>query len=797
MAAFKRIYLLLFFFVLNTLVSQSLWAQSGPGELLDRFVYDRLTDLANPTVILEGPDQDIYVASVLRQPSELFPQVMRYDRDTGELVDIFVDKDRSEGRLTLVADMDFGPGGDLFVMSFSGIILQYAAETGAYLGVFLNPIQMGYQRAHAMEFTADGFLYVAGTKQNGAATVEVFDAETGAYVRTVVDVGAEGIAQMKIGPDGHVYTMEYRGKQVLRYHGETGALIDVFIPPNYTTQQNIKHFVFGPDDHLYVSKYEHPGLVSRYNIQTGARIDVFVQLEPATEGRLDAPEGLLFGSDGLLYVSDEGSSNILRYDGTSGAYVDVFVEPSGGSLSRPNGITFGAQGELLVIQSNLIKQYDGDTGLIQRVFEEPNAPRPSYASNITIGPDGDVYVCGSEGVLRFDKDSGATRGRFTQSDRPCTGNAAFGPSGDLFMLDIQEERVLRFNGSTGELMGEFVSPGSGGLVSSEWITFGPDGHLYVSNYSQILRYDGSTGAFIDVFINYDAVFDAKQIMFGPDGHLYILMDSSQAIRRYHGETGAFIDSFVPINRDRGVVPGPFAFGPDDHLYMLSENEVLRFQKPGALIRGTIEFNINMSGEIFYGRLDPGRGDTVAVAGNVGLLDSRTYPFALADPDGDQVYSGTIELMADENEQIEYVFYHISADNAGARYRENEVGPGSRGSRVLAFNGDTQLPVVFFNNITNVSTEDPIILDNPLAPIVNYPNPFSHKTTILYELPEGGEVQLTVYDVLGQQVLQFPQSWQAAGTHEIEVERGDLAAGLYMYRVTTSGAVHAGRMVVVD
>ncbi|MFY8152510.1 MAG: hypothetical protein ACOVOI_10530, partial [Hyphomicrobiales bacterium] len=50
---------------------------------------------------------------------------------------------------------------------------------------------------------------------------------------------------------------------------------------------------------------------------------------------------------------------------------------------------------------------------------------------------------------------------------------------------------------------EFIAAGSGGLVSPDDINYGPDGHLYVSSGTNtsgaILRFDGRTGAFKDVF----------------------------------------------------------------------------------------------------------------------------------------------------------------------------------------------------------------------------------------------------------------------------------------------------------
>ena len=59
-----------------------------------------------------------------------------------------------------------------------------------------------------------------------------------------------------------------------------------------------------------------------------------------------------------------------------------------------------------------------------------------------------------------------------------------------------------FDGSTGAYLDDFVSAGSGGLAESIDLIFGPDGNLYVSNYTsdQVLVYDGQTGALIGDFI---------------------------------------------------------------------------------------------------------------------------------------------------------------------------------------------------------------------------------------------------------------------------------------------------------
>jgi hypothetical protein len=62
--------------------------------------------------------------------------------------------------------------------------------------------------------------------------------------------------------------------------------------------------------------------------------------------------------------------------------------------------------------------------------------------------------------------------------------------------------VLRYDGKTGDFIDVFVAPGSGGLDFAAELSFGPDGNLYVNSYlgDSVLRYDGKTGGFLDAFV---------------------------------------------------------------------------------------------------------------------------------------------------------------------------------------------------------------------------------------------------------------------------------------------------------
>jgi hypothetical protein len=69
----------------------------------------------------------------------------------------------------------------------------------------------------------------------------------------------------------------------------------------------------------------------------------------------------------------------------------------------------------------------------------------------------------------------------------------------------------------------------------------------------------------------------------------------------------------------------------------------------------------------------------------------------------------------------------------------------------------------------------------------YPNPFSAKTNIVFDLPTGGLVTLKLVDITGKSVrIIIPGIKKSNGHHELEVLSGHLEAGLYFYELTFTG-----------
>ncbi len=79
---------------------------------------------------------------------------------------------------------------------------------------------------------------------------------------------------------------------------------------------------------------------------------------------------------------------------------------------------------------------------------------------------------------------------------------------------------------------------------------------------------------------------------------------------------------------------------------------------------------------------------------------------------------------------------------------------------------------------------------------NYPNPFTHTTTIEYALPASGHVHLSVYDVLGREVATLVDGVQHGGKHTSVFDATSLPSGTYLYRLEASGQVRTGLMTLM-
>jgi photosystem II stability/assembly factor-like uncharacterized protein len=96
---------------------------------------------------------------------------------------------------------------------------------------------------------------------------------------------------------------------------------------------------------------------------------------------------------------------------------------------------------------------------------------------------------------------------------------------------------------------------------------------------------------------------------------------------------------------------------------------------------------------------------------------------------------------------------------------------------------------------------PTSVFDPNAPLVyelaqNYPNPFNPATKIEYSIPMQSQVELKIYNLVGQEVGTLVNEIQKAGVHNVKFDAGNLASGVYFYRLVAGNFTSVKKMVLL-
>ena len=110
----------------------------------------------------------------------------------------------------------------------------------------------------------------------------------------------------------------------------------------------------------------------------------------------------------------------------------------------------------------------------------------------------------------------------------------------------------------------------------------------------------------------------------------------------------------------------------------------------------------------------------------------------------------------------------------------------------------QMAVV--NNLT-VSTDNETLGPKVFAIHQNYPNPFNPVTTLRYDLPEDGLVDITIYDMLGNVVSNLINTNQSSGYKSIQWDATNnqgqpVSAGVYLYKIQAGDFVDTKKMILL-
>lgn len=139
---------------------------------------------------------------------------------------------------------------------------------------------------------------------------------------------------------------------------------------------------------------------------------------------------------------------------------------------------------------------------------------------------------------------------------------------------------------------------------------------------------------------------------------------------------------------------------------------------------------------------------------------------------------TVTLFSNAgNPDLKYYWRVMSCNNT------EDIGGVSKWSEVYTFD---------IVNATGISELD--INQTGLGQC--YPNPVSNSTTINYFIKDDNYVKLSVFNSLGNEILQLVNNYQSAGSYKVDLNTEDLPAGAYFYRLSTGGFSSTKNMTII-
>jgi hypothetical protein len=123
------------------------------------------------------------------------------------------------------------------------------------------------------------------------------------------------------------------------------------------------------------------------------------------------------------------------------------------------------------------------------------------------------------------------------------------------------------------------------------------------------------------------------------------------------------------------------------------------------------------------------------------------------------------------------------------FEDKNVTTGKYSYRLKQIDNDGQFE---YSKIVEVNFGDP----GKFELSQNYPNPFNPETIIKFSIAQAGNVKLTVYNILGEQISQLINEFREAGIHTINFDASQFNSGLYLYKLESNGLVQTKKMLLV-
>ena len=228
--------------------------------------------------------------------------------------------------------------------------------------------------------------------------------------------------------------------------------------------------------------------------------------------------------------------------------------------------------------------------------------------------------------------------------------------------------------------------------------------------------------------------------------------------------------FIGFYDQRGAKHGGMERGdePDYKFYFLETHAVHDFNSQDTLA-------VNGDGNYFHEGLDPDY-----------ILEARLSLDDIAF--GDDIRLNALNGM---RIPIEPTFH----DNDGNGWEGNLVASPTNADNAWQTPSVWSTTWIGDQSMVSIDHEDGMVAYE-FALYPNYPNPFNPATTIKFSIPETQQVTLKLYNIVGQEVVTLIDRELQAGLHTAKWNAGNMASGVYFYKLISGSSAITQKMLLV-
>lgn len=244
------------------------------------------------------------------------------------------------------------------------------------------------------------------------------------------------------------------------------------------------------------------------------------------------------------------ASQILVVDFDAGALKAIDATGSTTASIAASGLRYMATapgGAIYASGTGLVRRYGYDGAAFSLV---QSASAPYVLNGIAVGPDGHAYAgaYNSGQVDRFDPVTLADTGSVLSGLGAYQGEmVAFGPSDDYLYVSMRPSSSIAVYNVSSPFAPSLVTTLTSGLGSNPFsLAFGPDGALYVGDVGDktIRRWNGTTFASFATLAGHAGSGEQPYSLLFANGELVVATVGSQSLYRFEAATGTYISSFA-------------------------------------------------------------------------------------------------------------------------------------------------------------------------------------------------------------------------------------------------------------